>query len=67
MENIYDNFDEYDPNKKCKILIVFDDMIANMVGDTKINPIVTKLFIWGRKMDFSLVFILFCSTKKILD
>ena len=45
MENIYDNFDEYNPNKKCKILIVFDDMIANMVTDTKLNPIVTELFI----------------------
>ena len=37
MENIYENFDEYNPNK---ILIVFDDIIANMVSNTKVNPIV---------------------------
>ena len=37
MENIYENFDEYNPNK---ILIVFDDIIADIVSNTKVNPIV---------------------------
>ena len=41
MKNIYENFDEYNPNK---ILIVFDDIIANMVSNTKVNPIVKDWF-----------------------
>ena len=41
MDGIYKNIEEYNPNKKRKILIVFDDMITDMVS----NPIVTKLFI----------------------
>ena len=43
--------------KKQKMLIVFDDMIANMLSNKKINPIVTELFISGRKLSISLVFI----------
>ena len=42
MDDIYKNFEEYNPNKKRKILIVFDDMIADMVSNKKINPIVTE-------------------------
>ena len=40
-----------------KILIVFDDMIAHMLNNKKRNPIVTELFIRGRKLNISLVFI----------
>ena len=47
----------YNPNKKRKILIVFDDMIAHMLSNKKLNPIVTELFIRGRKLNISLVFI----------
>ena len=43
--------------KKQKILIVFDDMIADMLSNKKLNPIVTELFIRGRKLNISLVFI----------
>ena len=43
--------------KKCKILIAFDHMIADMLTNKKLNPIVTKLFITGRKLNISLVFI----------
>ena len=43
--------------KKCKILIVFDDMIADMINNKKLNSVVTKLFISGRKLNISLVFI----------
>ena len=57
MENIYKNIEEYNPNKKSKILIVFDDMIADMLSNKKLNPIVTELFIRGRKLNISLVFI----------
>ena len=43
--------------KKRKILIVFDDMIADMLSNKKVNPIVTELFIRGRKLNISLAFI----------
>ena len=51
------NTEEYNPNKKRKILIVFDDMIADMLSNKNLNPIVTELFIRGRKLNISLVFI----------
>ena len=50
MDDIYRNIEEYNPNKKQKISIVFDDMIADMLSNKKLNPIVTKLFIRGRKL-----------------
>ena len=43
--------------KKRKILIVFDDMIADMLSNKKLNPIVTELFIRDRKLNISLFFI----------
>ena len=52
-----DDIEEYDPNKKCKILIVFDNMIAEMLGNKKLNPIVIKLFARGKTLNISLVFI----------
>ena len=45
MDDIYKNIEEYNPNKKCKILIVFDDMIAAMLSNKNLNPRVTELFI----------------------
>ena len=54
------------PNKKHKILIDSDDMIANMLSNIKLNPIVTDSFIRGRKPNISLVFylaILLCFAK----
>ena len=57
MDDIYKNIEEYNPNKKPKILIVFEDMIAGMLNNKKINPIVTELFIRGRKLSISIVFI----------
>ena len=44
MDDIYKNIEECNPNKKQKILIVFDDMIADMLSNKKLNPIVTELF-----------------------
>ena len=41
----YKNIEEYNSNKKGKILIVFDDMIADMLSNKKLNPIVTELVI----------------------
>ena len=57
MDDIYKNIEEYNPNKKGKILIVFDDMIADMFSNEKLNATVTKLFIRGRKLNICLVFI----------
>ena len=57
MDYIYKNIEEYNPNKKRKILIVFDDMIADILSNKKLNLIVTKLFIRGRKLNIPLVFI----------
>ena len=58
MDDIYKNNEECNPNKNCKILIVFNDMIDNMVSNKQLNPIVTELFIRGRKQDISLAFVI---------
>ena len=65
IDDIYKNIEEYNPNKKRKILIAFDDIIADMLGNKKLNPIVTELFIRGRKLSISIVFItqFYCSRK----
>ena len=57
VEGIYKNIEEYNPNKNKKILTVFDDMIADILSNKKLNPVVTELFIRGRKLNISLVFI----------
>ena len=57
MGDIYKNIKEYNPNKKRKILIVSDDMIADMLSNKKLNLILTELFTRGRKLNISLVFI----------
>ena len=57
MHDVYKNIDEYNLDKENKILIVFDDMIADMIHNKKLNSIVTELFIRGRKLNISLVFI----------
>ena len=57
MRDVYKNTNYYNPDKENKILIVFDDMIADMIHNKKLDSIVTKLFIRGRKLNISLVFI----------
>ena len=67
MDDISKTIDEYNLNKKRKILIVFYDMIADMLNNKKLNKIVTELFIRGGK-NISLVFITqfyFAVTKNI--
>ena len=44
-------------NKKRKTLVVFDDLISDMLSNKELSPIVTELFIRGRKLNISLVFI----------
>ena len=50
MDNIYKNIEQYNPNKKRKISIVFDDMIADMLQEKILNSIITELFIRSRKL-----------------
>ena len=57
MVHVYKNIEEYNRNNKRKMLIAFDDMIADMLSNKKLNPIVTELFIRGRKLNTSPVFI----------
>ena len=56
MQDVYKNIEDYNPIKKHKVLIIFDDMIADMINNKKLDPIVTELFIRGRKLDISIVF-----------
>ena len=57
MDDIYKNIEEYNPNKKRKILIIFDDIIAEMLSNKKLNLTETELFIRVRKLNTSLVLI----------
>ena len=57
MQNVHKNIDDYNWRKKHKVLIVFDDMIADMINNKNLDSIVTELFISGRKLNISIVFI----------
>ena len=57
IQDVYKNIEDDNPIKKRKVLIIFDDMIADMINKNKLNPIVTELFIRGRKLNISIVFI----------
>ena len=57
MQDVYKDIDEYNTDKERKILIVFDDMIADMIDNKKLNSVVTELFITGRKINIPLAFI----------
>ena len=46
MDDIYENIEEYNPNRQCKILIVFENMIPDMLKNKKLEPIVTELFMY---------------------
>ena len=53
MDDIYKNIEEHNPDKNKTKLVIFDDMIADMLSNKKLNPIVTELFIRGRKINIS--------------
>ena len=57
MQDVCKNVEEYNLGRKHKKLIVFDDMIVDMINNKKFNPLGTKLFIRGRKFNISIVFI----------
>ena len=57
MDDIYENIDDYNPSRKRKILIVFDDIIADIMTNKKFQTMIKELFIRCRKLNISLVFI----------
>ena len=57
MQDVYKNIEECNIGKNGKILIVFDDMIPDMINNKKLNSVVTELFMRGRKLNIALVFI----------
>ena len=57
MDDVYENIDDYNSSRKRKILIVFDDMIADIMSNKKFQAIIKDLFIRCRKLNISLVFI----------
>ena len=68
MQDVYRNIEDCNPSKKRKVLIVFDDMISDMINNKRLNAVVTELFIRGRKLGISIVFITQSSQcQKMLD
>ena len=57
MQDVYKNIEDHNPGKKRKMLIIFDDMTADMINNKKLNAVVTELFIRGRKRNISIAFI----------
>ena len=62
MQDVYKNIEDYNPGKKRKVLITFDDMIAGMINNKKLNPIVTDYLLEVE----SLIFLLFLLLNLIL-
>ena len=57
IDDVYGNLEDYNPTKKRKDLILFNDMIADIETNKKLSPIVNELFLRSRKLNISLVFI----------
>ena len=57
MDDVCNNINDYNPNRKRKILIVFDEMIADIMTNKKLQAIIKDLFIRCKKLNISLVFI----------
>ena len=57
MNDVYEKIDLYNPNRKRKVSVVFDDMIADIITNKKFQSIIKKLFIRCRKINVSLVFV----------
>ena len=55
MDDVYENIDDYNPKRKRKILVVFDDMIADIMSNKKFQAIIKELFIRCRKLNISLL------------
>ena len=57
LQDVYENIEEFNPRRKWSLLIVFDDLIADMISNRIFSPIVTEIFIRRRKLNISTVFI----------
>ena len=57
MDDVYDNINDYNSNRRKKILIVFDEMIADIMTNKRFQVVIKELFIRCRKLNISLVFI----------
>ena len=57
IDDVYENLEDYNTTKKRRVLIVFDDMIADVKSNEKLSHIVTESFSKGRKFNISLIFI----------
>ena len=57
MDDIYENLEDFNPTKKRKVLIVFDDMIADVESNKTVSPTDAEWFLRGTKLNISLVFI----------
>ena len=57
MDNVYNNINDYNPSRKRRNFIVFDDMIAGIMTNKRFQSIIKELFIRCRKLNVSLVFI----------
>ena len=57
MDDVYEDIDNYNPKRNKKVLIVFDDMIADIMTNKKFQAIIKELFVRCRKLNISLVFI----------
>ena len=57
MHDVYKNINYYNRDKENKALIVFDDIMTDMINNKMLNSVVTELFVRGRKLNISLVFI----------
>ena len=57
MDDVYNNIDDYNPKRKRKILILFDDMIADIITNKRFQAMIKELFIRWRKLNISLIFI----------
>ena len=57
MDDINKYIEESNSNKNQKTLIIFDDMMSDILSNRKVNPIVTELFIRSRKLNISIVFV----------
>ena len=58
MQDVCKNIEVYNPNRKCNVLIVFDDMVADTISNKKLNQIITEPFLRGRRLNIFTIFII---------
>ena len=56
-EDVFENLEDHNPMKNRKVLILFDNVIVDMESNKELSPVVTELFLRGRKLNILLVFI----------